>query len=88
MTDANRSHANSRRQPIRFSRLQSVCVAWFVAIMVPDWVHAKPPEIRSVNVRGLQIGQPTVVTIDGIDLLPNLQPAHVQTANLRRQTVE
>ena len=32
--------------------------------------HAKPPEIRSVNVRGFQIGQPTVVTIDGVDLLP------------------
>ena len=32
--------------------------------------QARPPEIRGVNVRGLQIGQPTVVTIDGTDLLP------------------
>jgi len=31
---------------------------------------AKPPEIRSINVRGLQIGHPTVITIDGVDLLP------------------
>lgn len=31
---------------------------------------AKPPEIRNVNVRGFQIGQPTIVTIDGVDLLP------------------
>ncbi len=31
---------------------------------------AKPPEIRAVNVRGFQIGLPTVVTIDGTDLLP------------------
>jgi hypothetical protein len=31
---------------------------------------ARPPEIRNVNVRGFQIGQPSVVTIDGIDLLP------------------
>ena len=32
--------------------------------------YARPPEIRSVNVRGFQIGQPTVVTIDGVDLAP------------------
>ncbi len=32
--------------------------------------EARPPEIRNVNVRGFQIGQPTVVTIDGVDLLP------------------
>ncbi len=32
--------------------------------------QARPPEIRAVNVRGFQIGQPTVVTIDGADLLP------------------
>lgn len=47
-----------------------VCVAWLLMMAVPGWVHAKPPEIRGVNVRGLQIGQPTVVTIDGVDLLP------------------
>lgn len=32
--------------------------------------QARPPEIRKVNMRGFQIGQSTVVTIDGTDLLP------------------
>ncbi len=37
---------------------------------MPSAAHARPPEIRNINVRGFQIGQPTVVTIDGADLLP------------------
>ena len=41
-----------------------------VVVFVPELAHARPPEIRNVNVRGFQIGQPTVVTIDGVDLLP------------------
>lgn len=39
-------------------------------LFAPELSHARPPEIRSVNVRGFQIGQPTVVTIDGVDLAP------------------
>ncbi len=39
-------------------------------LCVPELVYGRPPEIRNVNVRGFQIGQPTVVTIDGVDLLP------------------
>jgi hypothetical protein len=31
---------------------------------------ARPPEIRNVSLRGLQIGAATVLTIDGADLLP------------------
>ena len=31
---------------------------------------ARPPEIRNANLRGLQIGASTVLTIDGADLLP------------------
>lgn len=38
--------------------------------LISSVAEARPPEIRSVNVRGFQIGQPTVVTIDGADLLP------------------
>ena len=41
-----------------------------VLASVSDCAHARPPEIRNINVRGFQIGQPTVVTIDGVDLLP------------------
>ena len=70
MTDANGPHTTPRRQPICRLRLRSACVAWLAVIAVPGWVQAKPPEIRSLNVRGLQIAQPTVVTIDGVDLLP------------------
>ena len=32
--------------------------------------HARPPEIRNIDLRGLQIGAPTPLTIDGLDLLP------------------
>ncbi len=38
--------------------------------LISSVAQARPPEIRNVNVRGFQIGQPTVVTIDGADLLP------------------
>ncbi|MDB5386831.1 MAG: hypothetical protein JWM11_2477, partial [Planctomycetaceae bacterium] len=32
--------------------------------------EARSPEVRNVNLRGLQIGAVTVLTIDGVDLLP------------------
>lgn len=32
--------------------------------------EARPPEIRNIDLRGLQVGAATVVTIDGVDLLP------------------
>lgn len=57
----------------RRTRQQRQCwmlLAAVVAYSSPQWTFARPPEIRNVNVRGFQIGQPTVVTIDGVDLLP------------------
>lgn len=45
-------------------------VTFLIIALITSTAFARPPEIRSVNVRGLQIGQPTVVTIDGVDLLP------------------
>lgn len=48
--------------------------------------HARPPEIRSVNVRGLQVGQPTVVTIDGVELLP--APKLLLGANVVQATLD
>jgi hypothetical protein len=36
----------------------------------PVACDAKPPEIRNINLRGLQIGATTVLTLDGADLLP------------------
>ena len=47
----------------------STTLAIIVALAAVQ-ADARPPEIRSVNVRGFQIGQPTVVTIDGVDLAP------------------
>ena len=45
-------------------------IAVCVLALIEEQAHARPPEIRNVNVRGFQIGQPTVVTIDGVELLP------------------
>lgn len=51
--------------------LRPTLIAAFVSVAsFGQLALAKPPEIRAVNVRGFQIGQPTVVTIDGTDLLP------------------
>lgn len=51
------------------SHLHRLTTALACLIVLSD-AQARPPEIRNVNVRGFQIGQPTVVTIDGVDLLP------------------
>ena len=55
------------------SQIQAVIVACtaLVATAVPATVDARAPELRNVNVRGLEIGATTVLTIDGADLLPN-----------------
>lgn len=50
--------------------LRAVCITLSVVTLTCSVAHARPPEIRNVNVRGFQIGQPTVVTIDGVDLQP------------------
>ncbi len=42
----------------------------YVFTLMSSTAPARPPEIRNINMRGFQIGQPTVVTIDGVDLLP------------------
>lgn len=49
--------------------IRLVVIVLTVSFVVQS-AYAKTPEIRSVNVRGFQIGQPTIVTIDGVDLLP------------------
>lgn len=55
---------------------QSLCQIILFAVVtlsVSQSADARPPEIRNINLRGLQIGQPTAVIIDGTDLLPNPQ---------------
>lgn len=58
-----------RRLSSSWARLTLCVVAWMAALG-PLTLHARPPEIRNVNLRGLQIGGKTVVTVDGSDLLP------------------
>lgn len=45
-------------------------IVMFVLLSLPDTSSAAPPQIRSVNIRGLQIGATTVLTLDGTDLIP------------------
>ncbi len=46
------------------------CLAIF-SLAVCSTANARQPEIRNVNIRGLQIGATTTLTIDGTDLLPS-----------------
>lgn len=61
--DTMRGHQSQIHRRSAFIFVSVILLAWHSAI-------ARPPEIRNINVRGFQIGQPTVVTIDGVDLLP------------------
>ena len=47
-----------------------LCLPLLIVGLVCQPAFARPPEIRSVNVRGFQIGQPTTITIDGVELFP------------------
>ena len=49
-------------------------------------LHAAPPVVSGVDVRGLQIGKPTLLTITGADLLPN--PRLLTTARIAKQTLK
>ncbi len=54
-----------RKHPARL-----LCLASILFFLCTP-VGARQPEIRSVNIRGLQIGAKTTLTLDGTDLLPN-----------------
>ncbi len=56
----------------RGDRPQRVLVVLFALLSVAacSTADARQPEIRNVNIRGLQIGGTTTLTIDGTDLLP------------------
>jgi hypothetical protein len=52
-----------------FRRIVSGCLAWFVLLgATAARLHAIEPEVRNFNVRGLQVGGTTTLTIDGDDL--------------------
>ncbi len=68
MSDLDSGRVYSRLS-ISWARVALIVVAC-TAALGPLPLHARPPEIRNVNVRGLQIGGTTVVTVDGVDLLP------------------
>ncbi|MBS0202755.1 MAG: hypothetical protein JSS49_07630 [Planctomycetes bacterium] len=52
-------------------RIRGLLLAAMMALAVPTACEARPPEIRNINVRGLQIGGTTVLTIDGAELSPS-----------------
>ncbi len=49
-------------------------------------LHAAPPVVSGVDLRGLQIGKPTTLVITGTDLLPN--PRILTTARIAKQTLK
>lgn len=49
-------------------------------------VSAAPPVVNGIDLRGLQIGKPTLLTITGSDLLPN--PRLLTTARVAKQTLK
>jgi hypothetical protein len=52
--------------------LSAYATSWLMLALLAAPALAAP-EIRNVNIRGLQIGATTTLTIDGTDLLPNPQ---------------
>lgn len=56
-----------------FPRNSCLSLAALFIVLTSTTVHGRPPEIRSINLRGIQIGAATTVAIDGADLLPNPQ---------------
>lgn len=61
--------------------------AIFACVLIaPCTVWAAAPTVRSLNVRGLQIGGPTTLIVDGADLLPN--PRLVLTQPIASQSVK
>jgi len=69
----------------RRTALPAFALTWLVLAL---WASpaAAAPEIRNVNIRGLQIGAKTTLIIDGTDLLPN--PQIVMSLPISAQTVQ
>ena len=69
------------------SRLLSILSAFLFSILSPSlFLHAAPPAVTTIEVRGLQIGQPTAFTLTGTDLLPN--PRLLTTARIAKQSLK
>ncbi|PAW86197.1 MAG: hypothetical protein B9S33_08660 [Pedosphaera sp. Tous-C6FEB] len=49
-------------------------------------LHAAPPTVTTLDVRGLQIAHPTTLTLTGTDLLPN--PRLLTTARIAKQSLK
>lgn len=50
--------------------LTSLPILILASLVGPLVAEGRPPEIRNLSLRGLQIGGATVITLDGADLLP------------------
>ncbi|MFM7071996.1 MAG: hypothetical protein ACKO38_09420, partial [Planctomycetota bacterium] len=69
-------------------RMFATVVAFlFVALSItPDYVYSAAPTVRTLSVRGLRIGGPTTLIVDGADLLPN--PRIILTQPIASQSVK
>jgi hypothetical protein len=63
-----------------------LAVLTVLATLTPKVAVGAAPTVRSLSVRGLRIGGPTVLVVDGADLLPN--PRLVMTQAIASQTVK
>lgn len=65
----------------------TVVACIFAALSItPDYVDGAAPTVRTLSVRGLRVGGPTTMIIDGSDLLPN--PRIVLTQPIASQSVK
>ena len=64
-------------------QLLSILSAFLSSIL---FLHAAPPTVTTVEVRGLQIGHLTAFTVTGTDLLPN--PRLLSTARIAKQSLK
>src|SRR5688500_7774398 len=57
----------------KHSRIAICSFAFALAVYLAPSPATAAPQINNVSLRGLTIGQPTTIVIDGADLLPNPQ---------------
>ena len=69
-----------------FQNLQFLFLVALLTSILSVSISAAPPVVSGVDLRGLQIGKATLLTITGTDLLPN--PRLLTTARIAKQTLK
>src|SRR6266446_7483650 len=80
-----KKEGNGQRMP-GVQNLQSLFLVALLVSILSVSLSAAPPVVSGVDLRGLQIGKPTLLTITGSDLLPN--PRLLTTAHVAKQTLK